>query len=194
MDIHFNFVFNDADNVRIIVDDSKKELFVATDIAKVLGYYEAHNMITGFEPYEYEYHTVSTAGGNQNMLVLTEPGLYHCIMRSRKPNAKEFQKWIYTIVIPSIRLYGIYIDPDTQALLAANPNIINELRAQVAELQRKANLIPLYHLVDKKRYPFTMVEDLKKDNVKLEKSNNELRSLLRGNDQILNHIFNGLGC
>ncbi|MFQ8889279.1 MAG: Bro-N domain-containing protein, partial [Bilophila wadsworthia] len=47
-------------------------------------------------------------GGEQQMLVISEPGLYSLIFRSRKPEAKAFKRWIIHEVVPSIRKRGLY--------------------------------------------------------------------------------------
>ena len=47
-------------------------------------------------------------GGARQMTFLTEPGLYYLIMRSNKPEAKLFQKWVVAEVLPSIRKTGSY--------------------------------------------------------------------------------------
>lgn len=49
-------------------------------------------------------------GRQGNAVVINEPGLYSLILRSRKPEAKKFKRWITHEVIPSIRKYGGYID------------------------------------------------------------------------------------
>ncbi|MDR0509609.1 MAG: hypothetical protein LBH06_00775 [Rikenellaceae bacterium] len=53
-------------------------------------------------------------GGRQEMLFVTESGLYALIMRSRKSEAKAFRKWVTTEVLLSIRKYGSYVNPQTQ--------------------------------------------------------------------------------
>ena len=48
-------------------------------------------------------NTVRTLGENQRMTVISEPGLYNCIMRSNKDEAKRFRRWVTHEVLPSIR-------------------------------------------------------------------------------------------
>lgn len=58
---------------------------------------------------------VSTLGGNQEMLTVTEPGLYRLLSsKSRKPIAKRFQRWVFHQVLPSIRKTGSYSLQDAQ--------------------------------------------------------------------------------
>jgi prophage antirepressor-like protein len=49
-----------------------------------------------------------TLGGEQNLLVVNESGLYALIIRSNKPVARKFRKWVTSEVLPSIRKYGTY--------------------------------------------------------------------------------------
>ena len=53
-------------------------------------------------------NSIRTPGGEQQMLVVSEPGLYSLILRSRKPEAKAFKRWIIHEVVPSIRKRGLY--------------------------------------------------------------------------------------
>lgn len=58
---------------------------------------------------------VSTPGGKQEMLTVTEPGLYRLLSsKSRKPIAKRFQRWVFHEVLPSIRKTGSYSLQDAQ--------------------------------------------------------------------------------
>jgi prophage antirepressor-like protein len=53
----------------------------------------------------------SSGGYKREMLFVTESGLYALIMRSRKPEAKAFRKWVTGEVLPSIRKHGYYVHP-----------------------------------------------------------------------------------
>lgn len=55
---------------------------------------------------------ILTSGQNREMIFVTESGLYALILRSRKPEARKFRKWITSEVLPALRKYGVYsIDP-----------------------------------------------------------------------------------
>lgn len=74
--------------------------------------------------------------GNPNQTVVNEPGLYSLILGSRKPEAKQFKRWITHEVIPSIRRNGMYAtdtlldDPDL--LLKTVTRLTEERRARLA--------------------------------------------------------------
>lgn len=82
--------------------------FVAADVARILGYRDAHNMARRLEADEQGYSDLSTPGGDQRMLVCSESGLYAAVFGSQLPDAKAFRKWVTTEVIPSIRRTGGY--------------------------------------------------------------------------------------
>lgn len=58
-----------------------------------------------------DFNTTEVRSGNQNrnMGIVSESGLYDVILDSRKPEAKEFRRWITSEVIPSIRKHGAYL-------------------------------------------------------------------------------------
>lgn len=55
---------------------------------------------------------MDTPGGAQNMTIISESGLYATIMRSDKPQAKPFRKWVTSEVLPAIRKHGMYAIDD----------------------------------------------------------------------------------
>ncbi len=55
--------------------------------------------------------TVQTPGGQQEVIIINESGLYSLILTSRKPEAKKFKKWVTNEVLPSIRKTGGYTPP-----------------------------------------------------------------------------------
>ena len=92
-------------------------------------------------------------GRQQETTVINESGLYNVILRSDKPEAKPFRKWVTSEVLPSIRKNGGYIAGQEQltpselmakALLVANKTLaerdarISELTVQNAIMQPKA--------------------------------------------------------
>ena len=56
-------------------------------------------------------YKVRTLGGDQEMAIISESGLYTLIIRSNKPAAKKFRKWITAKVLPAIRKNGFYAMP-----------------------------------------------------------------------------------
>lgn len=111
-------VFNFENNpVRTLVDDNNEILFAAPDVAKNLGYRDAANMCRMLDDDEQGYSKVSTLGGEQEISVITESGLYMCVFRSRKPEAKTFRRWVTQELLPQIRKTGKYAPTQEQLLL-----------------------------------------------------------------------------
>mgnify|MGYP001809848395 FL=1 len=64
------------------------------------------------DPDEKGVSQIDTLGGNQEMTVINESGLYNVIIRSDKPEAKAFKRWLTHDVLPSIRKHGMYATDD----------------------------------------------------------------------------------
>lgn len=88
------------------------EWWVAADIARLLGFRDAANMVRRLDDDEGGTHLVSTPSGYQEMTIISESGLFTAIIRSRRPEAKPFRRWVTGHVLPSIRRYGMYPPPD----------------------------------------------------------------------------------
>lgn len=82
--------------------------FVASDIARALGYRDAFTLVRRLDDDEKGTQKVRTLGGEQVMVVLNESGLYSSILGSNKEQAKAFKKWVTKEVLPSIRKTGSY--------------------------------------------------------------------------------------
>lgn len=83
--------------------------FVASDVADALAYRDAFNATRFLDDDEKGTQIVSTPSGEQEMTVINESGLYACILKSRKPEAKKFKKWVTSEVLPAIRKTGRYV-------------------------------------------------------------------------------------
>lgn len=71
---------------------------VSSDIATALGYRDASNMLRHV-PKKYKgTRKVSTPGGIQKMAILTEFGIYKAIFNSHKPEAEQFQEWVFNVI------------------------------------------------------------------------------------------------
>ena len=94
--------------------------FKGIDVATVLGYTNSRKAIIDhvddddkrkLEELMGRNETVRLDSNDKNMIFLSEPGLYSLILRSKKPEAKAFKKWVCSEVLPSIRKSGIYSTP-----------------------------------------------------------------------------------
>lgn len=80
--------------------------FVAADVCRALGLGNSRQTLSYLDDDEKGVITSDTLGGKQEMSTINEPGLYSLILRSRKPEAKAFKRWITHEVI---RKTGGYI-------------------------------------------------------------------------------------
>lgn len=132
-------------SVRTIVRDGQP-WFVARDVMIVLGLTNPTETVRGLDDDEFSTtEVVDSAGRRQpNTYIVNEPGLYSLILRSRKPEAKTFKRWITHEVIPTIRRTGGYGQAPRQELSRremAQYWLDAETRAESAE-SRAAELEP----------------------------------------------------
>lgn len=105
--VSFNFV---AQSVRIVMRDDEP-WFVAADVCSALEIVNTARALDRLDTDEKGIHTMNTPGGNQELSIINESGLYSLILTSRKPEAKKFKKWVTSEVLPAIRKTGRYVAP-----------------------------------------------------------------------------------
>lgn len=146
-------IFKYENNDVRTVEMNGEPWFVLKDVCKVLGISKYRDAAERLDDDERAPVRVATLGGAQEMTAVNESGLYNVILRSDKPEAKPFRKWVTSEVLPSIRKNGGYIAGQEQltpselmakALLVANKTLaerearISELKVQNAIMQPKA--------------------------------------------------------
>ncbi len=126
------FQFNTASEIRtVLINDDI--WFVASDIAKALSYEEANKLTRMLDEDEQGRHIVETPSGDQEMNIINESGLYHALVKSRKPEAKPFRKWVTSVVLPSIRKTGKY-EHTTTAEPTINSKQYHELSNTIGQI------------------------------------------------------------
>lgn len=132
--------------LRITLDVDGEPWFIARDVTRALGFTNTHDATKHLDDDEKGAINCPTPGGLQEMTIITEAGFYLLVMRSRKPEAKAFQRWVTHEVLPSIRRTGGYIvakEEETpeqimaRALLVAQ-DALDRQSKQIAELKPKA--------------------------------------------------------
>lgn len=135
----------EGNKVRALADGDEV-MFVATDIAKILGYRDAANLTRTLDHDEKGTYGVSTTrGGVQNMTVITESGLYRAILNrelgyldgEQKEFVKRFQRWVTHEVLPSIRKHGIYATETTIDQILSDPDFGIRLLTDLKEERAK---------------------------------------------------------
>ena len=132
-------VFNSEDfgSIRALTIDSQP-WFVAKDVCDALGIATNHLREEGRGLDDDEVANLPNwEGKGAAPLIITEGGLYSLVLRSRKPEAKRFKRWVTHEVLPSIRNHGVYATPQTIERMLADPDtMITTLKALKAERQR----------------------------------------------------------
>ncbi|ARF66704.1 phage repressor protein/antirepressor Ant [Paenibacillus larvae subsp. pulvifaciens] len=136
----FNFTGKD---VRVIMKDGHP-WWVAKDVCDVLGIKNNRDALSRMDEDEKGVVSIDTLGGAQQMQVLNESGLYSLILGSRKPEAKQFKRWVTHEVLPAIRKTGMYAtdelldDPELLIQAATKLKEEREVRRQL-EAQVKSD-------------------------------------------------------
>ncbi|CAB4002823.1 phage repressor [Paramuricea clavata] len=117
------------------VKSGEDVLFYAKDVAESLGYSNTRKAIRDHVWEEDKCTLGSIQRGNlecplwkgqPGTILITEQGLYQLIFRSELNTAKEFRRWVFTEVLPSIRRTGLYELPDRRSLRYNQMILINE--------------------------------------------------------------------
>lgn len=98
----------EGNEIRVIKDHDGNPWWVAKDVCEVLEIEKYRDAISRLDEDERGSVKVDTLGGPQEMGAINESGLYTLILRSNKPEAKPFRKWVTSEVLPSIRKNGGY--------------------------------------------------------------------------------------
>ena len=140
--------------IRALCGDGGEPWFVASDIAKALGYRDAAQLTRLLDDDEKGTQILRTHGGDQKMATLNESGFYRAIMQRRSSWVKDdkkrefvvsFQRWVTHEVLPALRRDGAYVASDgteddatlmARALLAAK-RAIDRKDALIAEMKPK---------------------------------------------------------
>ena len=129
------FTYN-GNEVRTVQKDGEP-WWVLKDVCEVLGISKYRDTAARLEDDEREPIRVDTLGGAQEMLCVNESGLYNVIIRSGKPEAKPFRKWVTSEVLPAIRKHGAYMTPETLEAAILNPDLLIRLCTALKDEQDK---------------------------------------------------------
>lgn len=115
--------------------------FVAADVCRALEIRNNRDAMERLDADEKGVALTDTLGGNQEMSIVNEPGLYSLVLGSRKPEAKAFKRWITHEVIPAIRKHGAYATPEMVEKMLGDPDVmIRTLTALKEERAKNAAL------------------------------------------------------
>ncbi|MCZ9884056.1 phage antirepressor [Arthrobacter sp. B2a2-09] len=103
--------------------------FIASDVAGILDYRMASDMTRRLDADDKGYAKVRTPGGEQDVVIISEAGLYDSIFRSNSEGAKPFRRWVTGSVLPTIRKTGSFHADEAPAL----PRSFSEALRQLAD-------------------------------------------------------------
>lgn len=127
--------------LRTLTDENGEPWFVAKDVCDILGI-DTNHLGESLDSDEMNTLRITEGNtrGNPNKTIISEPGLYRLVMKSRKSEAKEFQRWVTHEVLPQIRKTGGYIpttDADDDMTILAKAVMIGQ-RTMEAQKRRIA--------------------------------------------------------
>ena len=105
-----NFAFEE--HLVRVIERNGEPWFVGKDVCAVLGISKYRDALATLDDDEGCPVVVDTPGGKQEMLAISEAGVYRLVFRSRKPEAERFKRWLAHEVLPAIRRTGSYSLPD----------------------------------------------------------------------------------
>ena len=112
----------------------------AIDVAKALGYKEPQKAIrTHVDPEDKGVSKMDTPGGNQDVVIINESGLYSLILSSKLPKAKAFKRWVTSEVLPTLRKTGSYsVKPEPPVFEPKRTSVgeIASLLLQIRQIQK----------------------------------------------------------
>jgi prophage antirepressor-like protein len=133
------FTFDNEDQhhaIRTTRDAVGQLWFVAQDACTALGLTNTARALSRLDADEKGKTILSTPGGKQQFSTISEAGLNRLAMRSNKPIARAFQRWLAHSVIPAIARDGLYVFGEERLPEAAT---IEELQSRLAGLQAIAS-------------------------------------------------------
>lgn len=112
--------------------------FVGKDVAEALGYARPNDAIQQHCKGAVKRRPLQTAGGTQEVRVISEPDMLRLIVNSNLPAAEKFERWVFEDVLPSIRKTGSYTMPKT-----GTPRVSARYREAAAIAQAQLKLCKL---------------------------------------------------
>ena len=133
-------LFQNTDwRIRVVMRDGEP-WFVAKDVCDCLDIGNVSQTCSRLDDDERGIISNDTPSGKQEMLIVSEPGLYSLIGSSKKQEAKAFKRWVNHEVLPSIRKTGSYSVTQPQPQIALPTNYLEALKALVASEEAKLAL------------------------------------------------------
>lgn len=142
--------------VRTVMVDNEP-WFVGKDVCDALELSNTTEALRGLEEDEkaqLDTNIINPEVGGRGTYIVSEAGLYSLILRSRKPEAKEFKRWVTHEVLPTIRRHGAYMTPEVIEKTLTNPDFIIKLATELKQEQERRKALEAQATIDKPKVIF----------------------------------------
>lgn len=136
------FMYNSEEVRTVYIND--EPWFVAKDVCMILEHSDVSTAVKRLDDDEKLIQTMFVSGQNREVWCINEYGLHSLVLSSRKPEAKQFKRWITHEVIPSIRKTGSYgtsidlskLSPEMQ-MFKMTFDAVAKIQLEAAETKQK---------------------------------------------------------
>lgn len=158
-----DFSNDEFGEVRTLVE-GEKIWFNLNDICRALDLRNPRKVVNDLPKGVTNSYPLLTNGGLQNMTFVNESGLYRTIFKSRKEKALEFQDWVCSEVIPSIRKHGAYI---TEDVIKDNKKLNESIQAIREQYKDKIDFADAFLASEDSAYIAVFADYLTKNGIKM---------------------------
>ena len=170
----FNHLGND---IRVTTDEQGDPWFVLKDVCDALEIGNSSDVARRLDEDMKGVRPVDTLGGTQQLTVINEVGLYEVIIRSDKPEATQFRRWVTSEVLPAIRKHGGYLTPEAVKQALRDPDFIIQLATDLKEEQAKRAQLEAQAEADAPKVQFANAVESAQTDILI----GDLAKILRGN-------------
>lgn len=143
---HINPLLFEGEHLVRQIDKDGELWFVGLDVCRILGIKDHHQALERLDEDERGRYTVPTPSGDQDMIVISEAGVYRLVFTSRKPIAERFKRWLAHDVIPQIRKTGFYgMDAEVITPPPTEPRPFPDWPME--EMRTKKQVVDMYRLL-----------------------------------------------
>lgn len=143
---HINPLLFEEEHLVRQIDRDGEVWFVGNDVCRVLDLANPRSSMALLHEDEKGVHSMDTPGGQQDMTVVSEAGVYRLVFKSRKPVAERFKRWLAHDVIPAIRKTGSYAGQGD--VLPGSQEERPFPHWSMEEMRTKARIVDMYRMID----------------------------------------------
>lgn len=160
-----------------VLGTEENPMFVLNDVAKVLGIKNIGVLVGRLDKADICRTDVRSERQVRNMVTVNESALYEVVLRSDKPEARPFSRWVTHEVLPAIRKHGAYMTAQRIEEALTNPDTIIQLATNLKAEQEKRRQLEQKAHDDKPKVLFADAVSASKTDILV----GELAKVLRGN-------------